>query len=90
MKKIQKAASFLRGLVAGFAVLTCVSAHAHPYASAMTNIVLNGSNYIQFFLNEGATGSNGVTVTVVTYPFRHNQCARHQRARRHDKFSARR
>src|ERR1700677_3920979 len=64
MKKLQKGGSFVRGLAAGLAVMACASVtHASPYASAVTNIVLNGSNYVQFIVNE-----SGGSVSVTTYP----------------------
>jgi hypothetical protein len=57
MKNLQKCGSWMRGLAAGLAVLSCVGvAKATPFASCVTN----NAGTISFYLNEG--GGN-VTVT---------------------------
>ena len=64
MKKLQTGGSLIRGLAVGLAVMACASVtHASPYASAILNTNLNGSNYVQFIINE-----SGGSVSVTTYP----------------------
>src|SRR5690349_72971 len=54
MKTTPRFDSLLRHFIFSMAVLCWVhSAKAVPYASGITNIILGGSNYVQFIMNEG-------------------------------------
>ena len=54
MKKLLNIRFLIQSMAAAVCLLGFVSAtQAHPYASAITNIVLGGSNYVQFVMNEG-------------------------------------
>lgn len=61
MKLKKHAGRIIRGVALGLTVLGCATmAKASPYASGLTNIVIGGSNYLQYVMNEA-----GASVSIV-------------------------